>query len=213
MYIRITSRCNMTCEHCCYSCTEHGEDMTLETFRNAIEYNPDSVSLGGGEPTIHPLFWQFLGEAISRCEDFVWLATNGKITNIAVALAKLAQKGIIYCELSQDDYHDPIDEEVYEAFHVDDYWNHSYHKYKGETGNMGIRTTKVIDVGRAKENELGVIHSCCCSELVVQPNGDVYSCGCPDAPCFGNVNTEVNIPDEWEAGECWKEQSELTSLA
>ncbi len=60
MYIQITTRCNMSCEHCCYSCTHEGEDMSLETFRNCLgfdEYN----TLGGGEPTIHPLFWQFLG--------------------------------------------------------------------------------------------------------------------------------------------------------
>jgi len=34
--------------------------------------------------------------------------------------------------------------------------------------------------------------------------GDVYACGCEDAPCFGNVNTEVNIPDEWDPCDCHK---------
>ena len=31
---------------------------------------------------------------------------------------------------------------------------------------------------------------------MVKPNGDVHACGCDDAPCFGNVNTSVDIPDD-----------------
>jgi len=100
MYIQITTRCNMHCAHCGMSCTAQGEDMSLQTFRQALEYSEDTVAIGGGEPTIHPLFWQ-------------------KMTETALALAGLAKRGIIGCDLSQDDYHEPVDPRVVEAFTVD----------------------------------------------------------------------------------------------
>jgi len=91
MYLQITTRCNMSCAHCCFSCTTQGEDMSIETFKNCLEFDNEYIILGGGEPTIHPLFWQLLGLSISSGE--VWLATNGKETSIALALAKMAKKG------------------------------------------------------------------------------------------------------------------------
>ena len=49
MYIQITTRCNMTCEHCCYACTNEGIDMSLVTFKAALELSEASyVSIGGG---------------------------------------------------------------------------------------------------------------------------------------------------------------------
>ena len=109
----------MTCEHCCYSCNAQGEDMAIETMRNAInQIGGESIAIGGGEPTIHPLFWQILGESIAY-SDYVWLATNGSMTGIALALAKMAKRGVIGCALSQDEYHDYIEPEVIAAFSKD----------------------------------------------------------------------------------------------
>ncbi len=31
MYIQITTRCNMFCEHCCMNATADGDDMNIET--------------------------------------------------------------------------------------------------------------------------------------------------------------------------------------
>ena len=55
MYVMITTRCNMTCCHCAYSCTAEGEDMSMDTFRRAIdfmhEWGEEPISIGGGERT------------------------------------------------------------------------------------------------------------------------------------------------------------------
>ena len=46
-----------------------GEDMTLDTFKAVMEHCAgDYISLGGGEPILHPNFWEFLGLSIGRCE-------------------------------------------------------------------------------------------------------------------------------------------------
>ena len=194
MYIRITSRCNMSCEHCCYSCTEKGEDMSLDVFRAALEMD-ENISIGGGEPTLHPLFWQMIGESIANCE-YVWLATNGSQTNTSLALAKMAQKYVIGCELSQDDYHDRIDQDVIDAFtNMDD--------------GRGIRnvTAREINAGRC---DFGSDEGCVCQDLIVEPDGTIKACGCEDAPTFGTV-FDTEIPEDWEIGECHKEQGALIS--
>jgi len=33
MYIQITDKCNMTCEHCGFACTKKGSFMSLDTFK------------------------------------------------------------------------------------------------------------------------------------------------------------------------------------
>ena len=37
MYIQISTKCNMSCSHCCMKATANGEDMTPETFRAAVK--------------------------------------------------------------------------------------------------------------------------------------------------------------------------------
>jgi len=217
MYLQITDRCNMHCEHCSFSCTAQGEDMSLETFRNAKEYIlGDCLAIGGGEPTLHPMFWQILGECLGTCGS-VWLATNGSVDDIAIPLAAMARKGVIGCALSQDDYHDPVSEEVLDAFYDGMQWDNGIRQYLPERGWQGsqVDLREIRDVsrniglrGRALENELEGGDKCTCPELFIAPNGDVRGCACPDAPLFGNVNTEVHIPEGWEYGECSREQEE-----
>jgi MoaA/NifB/PqqE/SkfB family radical SAM enzyme len=190
--------------------TSEGIDMSLKTFRRIIEYyQPESIDLGGGEPTIHPKFWQFLMLAIINCEN-VWLATNGSKTKIALALAKLAQKGVINCDLSQDDYHAPIDEKVVKAFTRKSY-DPLYSIYKEERDCRGIRNTTKnklpYNSGRCDFGEDGC---CCCGEPVIYPDGSVKQCGCYDSPIVGNVfDDEVNSLDnnEWECHKNLKKSS------
>ena len=120
MYIQITTRCNMECAHCCYSCGPEGVDMDRQTFlaacKLAAEYG-ENISIGGGEPTVHPLFWDFIGLAIAYTDEGPpWLATNGKLTETALILARLARKGVLSVELSQDEFHEEIEWDVVEAF-------------------------------------------------------------------------------------------------
>ena len=168
MYIQITTRCNMACEHCGMNCTANGEDMSRETFKKALEFCDEIISIGGGEPTIHPLFWDFLGMSLATKDD-IWMATNGSIKDTALTLAKLTEKEIIICELSLDPYHDKISREVEEAFF-------KIQKIRDTSGSL-------IKEGRCEEGEEG----CICEEFVIVPNGNIKQCGCLDAPIIGSV--------------------------
>jgi hypothetical protein len=85
-YIQITEKCNMSCDHCCYSCTMQGQHMPLQTAKMAIDFAVDNgfdeaLSIGGGEPTLHPDFFEILKYALdSGCN--VWMATNGSQTEV-----------------------------------------------------------------------------------------------------------------------------------
>lgn len=205
MYVQITTRCNMSCEHCCYACTADGEDMSLETFRNCLGLD-SMIAIGGGEPTLHPQFWQFLGESLAEAEEYVWLATNGSQTQTALALAKLAKKGVIGCALSQDYYHDPIEQCVIDAFTTEPqgvrYSVGGYQRNPDDAREIRDVGGKEIRAGRCEDG----LEKCPCEDLLVKPNGDIYACGCADAPCFGNVNTGYIIPEDWQTGECCHSQ-------
>jgi hypothetical protein len=82
----------------------------------------DSITIGGGEPTMHPDFWEILAYAIRETsrdynmECGILVVTNGKRTEDALALAFLADHCLLSVDLSQDEYHDPIEYEVIKAF-------------------------------------------------------------------------------------------------
>jgi uncharacterized radical SAM superfamily Fe-S cluster-containing enzyme len=83
--IEITDGCNLTCP-VCYSesspqrvhqhrTLEHVEFMLDCCVRN--EGEPDVVQISGGEPTIHPQFWEILDAAKKRPIKHLMLNTNG----------------------------------------------------------------------------------------------------------------------------------------
>ncbi len=205
MYIQITTRCNMSCAHCCMSATKDGDDMTIEVFKKALEYSDDNVSIGGGEPTLHPKFWEFIGLSLGHSE-YTWLATNGSVTDTALGLAKLARLEAFGCELSQDWYHDDIDERVIDAF----------------TAIKSIRdvthegTKLVMKQGRGAElPDHEAEDGCSCEDLICKPNGDITVCGCDDAPMIGNImddGLDINnkltelYGEDYEWNECHKRQ-------
>lgn len=200
MYVQITTRCNMSCAHCGFACTAVGQDMSLETFRKAIQLD-DSLTIGGGEPTIHPAFWQIIGESIASV-DYVWLATNGKETQTALALAKLAKRGIIGCALSQDEYHDYIDPVVTQAFTkerrngVTGYYEGNKNEDHRELRDVSAHA---INSGRCDFGEDG----CICEDLFCMPDGRIKACGCADSPILGTVDG-FEVPEDWEYGVCHK---------
>jgi len=188
------------------SCTKKGQDMSIETFRNALKFD-ESITIGGGEPTIHPLFWQFIGEALG-CTEYIWLATNGSQTNTTIALAKMAEKGILGVALSLDPFHDPIEQEVINAFKN---LSTAYNRRMENTKDYReIRDTSdnLIKAGRCKSGKVG----CICEDIFVKPSGQVHGCGCKNSIVLGNVNTGFEIPSEWEHGECYKKQPDLKDI-
>jgi MoaA/NifB/PqqE/SkfB family radical SAM enzyme len=178
--------------------------MPIKTFKKALEFD-EMVSIGGGEPTIHPKFWELLGLAIGH-SDYVWLATNGKKTETALALAKIAFMGVIGCDLSQDAYHEEIDASVVMAFTktTHDGVSGGYDRQNNDSRAIRDVTSREINAGRCDFGEEG----CVCSDLVCEPDGTIRACGCEGAPTFGNVNDEVVIPDEWNIRECYREQTD-----
>lgn len=217
-YIQITTRCNMSCEHCGMNCTKRGHDMSKAVWNRALEFSKrydTSVAIGGGEPTLHKYFREFLLDviALEYCESR-FIATNGSIKKHALLLAKLAKAGIIAAALSQDPWHDEIDQEVIDAFTRDDseVWDRKNVDDYREIRNV---EESVIAAGRAIENELYVHdNQCICEGWFIDPHGNLKPCGCEDAPIICNImetpwetlETIISdLDDDGELGqECWK---------
>ncbi len=82
--LEITDRCNLTCP-VCYS--ESSPARTTQRSLEQIEFmldcvvrnegQPDVVQISGGEPTIHPQFFEVLDLAKARPIKFLMVNTNG----------------------------------------------------------------------------------------------------------------------------------------
>lgn len=198
----------MTCEHCMAACTARGSDMSEFTFTAAValaKSQDDLIVIGGGEPTLHPKFWLFMGIMFSKYsrwwpETPSFIVTNGSRTEDALALAAMASRGVIGAAVSRDSWHDPIDPEVYEAFR----------RGKGENDYREIRTVRtIIKAGRARK--WGDVDACACDELFVDPSGRLWQCGCR-TKSFGTVFAP-SIPEDYEGGSCAKQNSEKLEFA
>lgn len=82
--IEVTDRCNLTCPTCyAESSPTFGRHRTLEEIEEmldvivASEGEPDVVQISGGEPTIHPQFFEILGAAKARPIRHLMVNTNG----------------------------------------------------------------------------------------------------------------------------------------
>lgn len=182
MYIQTTLHCNMRCAHCCYECgPERNEFMTMDTFQAAVRIEPQALlNFGGGEPTCHPLFWDFMAEALRvRGSGRVWMATNGKRTEDALLIAGMVRDKVIRGCLSQDQWHDPIGQDVVDAFR-----QASRLTARPTILNVGHR----IDPIRQGRCDWGTRLDCnSCGLPFVQWDGNVRQCACLDAPIIGDV--------------------------
>jgi uncharacterized radical SAM superfamily Fe-S cluster-containing enzyme len=82
--VEVTDRCNLTCPTCyAGSSPTYGRHRTLEEVKIMLdtivknEKEPDVVQLSGGEPTIHPQFWEILDYAKTLPIRHLMLNTNG----------------------------------------------------------------------------------------------------------------------------------------
>ena len=179
MYIQITDHCNMSCIHCCYSCGPRKKNfMSMEIFKACIDFSDedDAVSIGGGEPTLHPDFWAFIGLGLGSWRH-VWLATNGSETETAIRLARMAARGVLGCALSSGDgYHDRIDHRVIEAFSGCEY--SGYRRADDDLREIRNVAGRVVKSGRAARTGVWNEEGCCCEDILVDPNGNIWSCGC-----------------------------------
>ena len=186
--------------------------MSLDTFKKALELCDGHAEIGGGEPTIHPRFWEFLGLALGTADESVWLATNGKLTDTALALAGLARKGAIACELSRDEWHEDIDPRVVDAFGpIGQRGGRDDGDYRGVRDISHGYEKGPIRIGRAAtefdKDAYEWTEGCCCEGIIIDPKGVIWACGCKQVQ-YGTVD-DPKIPDyeELEAmgleyGEC-----------
>jgi hypothetical protein len=199
MYLQITTRCNMKCKHCCMSATKKGEDMSLETVKAALRESDGYVTIGGGEPTLHPDFYQILCLCIGATEpQSTHIITNGKIKDVALVLAKMAKAGVIGAELSLDKYHEEIDADVVRAFKPANRFGQPYRS--NDTGELqGIRSvSRILARGRGTKVP-GAVDECACDDTLIDPKGDVYLCGCKNVK-IGDVFNGWKRPDEYPDG-------------
>ena len=185
--------------------------MPMKVYKQAlklVEKFGETISIGGGEPTVHPQFWQYLGLALGTDSEYLWMATNGKKTDDAIKLARMARKGILGVALSQDVFHEELPWQVEDAFKAGKEYKCGWFHSESDHDLREIRdvSQNVINVGRAKRNQLGMnFKDCVCDDLFCDPDGNIFSCGCKKEK-FGTVFKPA-IPDEyWERGSrCPKE--------
>jgi uncharacterized radical SAM superfamily Fe-S cluster-containing enzyme len=82
--IEITDRCNLTCPTCyAMSSPHYGRHRTIDEVERMLdivvanEGKPDVVQLSGGEPTIHPYFFEILDIAKAKPIRHLMVNTNG----------------------------------------------------------------------------------------------------------------------------------------
>ena len=114
--VEITDRCNLSCPTCyAGSSPTYGRHRTLEEVKemlNAIVINekePDVVQISGGEPTLHPQFFEILDYAKTLPIKHIMLNTNGieiaKDVEFAKRLATYAPDFEIYLQF--DSFKEP----------------------------------------------------------------------------------------------------------
>ena len=194
MYVQITTKCNMRCDHCCFSCEPgKGENMSRKVWKQVLATVDDEyITLGGGEPTCHPDFERILMESIGQYYS-VCVITNGKNIKRALLLAKLAQKRVVDAQVSLDDYHEAIDPIVVKAFR-------RLGKHQFNNTYIGVRNTTRISAPGAQGRAMETYYKdtnyddiadkykhCLCEDHMIKPNGDIMQCGCENSPIIGNV--------------------------
>jgi len=82
--VEVTDRCNLSCPTCyAGSSPSYGRHRTLEEIKQMLdtvvenEKEPDVVQISGGEPTIHPQFFEILDYAKTLPIKHLMLNTNG----------------------------------------------------------------------------------------------------------------------------------------
>ena len=102
----ITRRCNLRCVHCYSDSTSQhypGEltlDESVRLIDDLAKYQVPALLLSGGEPMIHPQFFELASYAVSRGIR-VTVSTNGTRIDSSAA-ARLKDLGITYVGISLD---------------------------------------------------------------------------------------------------------------
>lgn len=169
-----------------------GMHMDMDIFEAAGQLCMDyelELFIGGGEPTLHPRFWEIVGRTMyfnagwarSAGVPPVSLVTNGSRTADALALARLARCGYASVRLSRDQFHMrySIDQRVIDAFRKSE---RARSNDDHDCRCVGDHIYNVLPVGRARRN--GWTQSpwrtkgCDAQGAIVTPDGTIWRCSC-----------------------------------
>jgi len=220
MYLQITTRCNMKCPHCCYSCRPGaGKHMEYAIAIDAINFaldHTECITIGGGEPTLHPKFFDILRTCLDSF-DYVWMATNGSNIKAMRRLANIIDGNDYesfdienYCTCSKQVERENCDCYPEDTIHqedklsvalsqdwahddidqwVVDYWTRrSKHQYSHfEIRNVFASSAGATSQGRAKKTGSGTGDHCPCDSIIIKPSGKLKLCGCTNSPTIGDI--------------------------
>ena len=103
LFFEITNRCNLNCAHCGSSCTSNGESLTVTDVKTAlrsITQDKPAVCLTGGEPMLHPQFFD-IAECVQSM-GFLWgMTTNATLIDDEAA-DRLKRAGMSTVSVSLD---------------------------------------------------------------------------------------------------------------
>lgn len=227
-YLQLTLKCGMKCGHCCYSCGPRGKHGDYHTILQGIDFASSlgnkSISIGGGEPALHPQFFNILKKCLEDF-DYVWMATNGSQTKIMRRLSNILD-GNDYpedfeCDCTEEEIEDGYCNcmEKYDTIYQEgklgvalsqDYFHDAIdpwvvkrwedrvrRKHSGyEIRNVTQSRDGASAQGRAKRTGSGWGEHCVCSDILIRPNGKLKLCGCERSPTIGDVWN--GIEEKWE---------------
>lgn len=82
-YIEITSLCNLRCRHCYNDSGELTGMISADTFEHVLRcYNENTdvdITISGGEPLMHPNFWELVDNAIKSGVKKLLVITNATL--------------------------------------------------------------------------------------------------------------------------------------
>jgi MoaA/NifB/PqqE/SkfB family radical SAM enzyme len=206
---------------------KHGD---LNTIRDAIyfitQWDTETVSIGGGEPTLHPDFFEILKLCLSEF-DYVWMATNGSKTDIMYRLSSIIDghdEPDIDCDCTEQELEDNgclcYEKHGHEfiwnedklsvalsqdCFHdpinhrIVELWsNRAKQQYSHyEIRNVNNSNSGIIAEGRAKKTGSGWNEDdCVCADIFIRPDGKIKLCGCRKSPIIGDIRN--GIEPKWE---------------
>ncbi|WP_055436155.1 radical SAM protein [Lacinutrix algicola] len=177
--VEVTDRCNLTCPTCyAGSSPTYGRHRTLDEIKAMLdtivenEKEPDVVQISGGEPTIHPQFWEIMDYAKSLPIRHLMLNTNGikiaKDLAFAERLKTYAPDFEVYLQF--DSFKNSVLRELRGAD-----LNHIREKAIANLNAVNLSTTLVVTLQKGlNDNEIGKIieyalKQKCCRGVTLQP--------------------------------------------
>src|SRR5580704_13531189 len=157
----INSACNLSCPICFSASGPGGGHLSLDECRRAIdrlvqvETRPEVLQLSGGEPTIHPEFFEILDYACAQPIDIVMINTNGiRLAHDAPFVEHLARykhRLEIYLQF------DGLSDAVYQSLRGEPLAEIKQRAVEN-LGRHGLRTTLVTTLQTdVNEHEIGAI--------------------------------------------------------